>query len=155
MENIEQDYYINKLGEIFSKKRHKQRKLKLSNCNGYSIVCLHVNGKQKNEYVHRLVAKTYIPNPDNRKEVNHINGIKTDNRVENLEWCTAKENTNHAVSMGLRNNKGENNYLSKLTEEQVLLIRADYRSQREIAKDYKVTDQIIGRIKRRQTWNHI
>ena len=62
---------------------------------GYLRVALCENGKQKRVFVHRLVAMKYIPNPHNLPQVNHKNGIKTDNRVENLEWCTASENQQH------------------------------------------------------------
>ena len=64
-------------------------------CWGYPRVHIHLGNVNKNMVVHRLVAKAFIPNPKNKKQVNHINGDKTDNRVENLEWCTASENCRH------------------------------------------------------------
>jgi hypothetical protein len=66
---------------------------------GYLTITLTKNGKQKQKLLHRLVAETFIENPMNKKEVNHINGIKTDNRVENLEWVTKEENMQHAFKI--------------------------------------------------------
>ncbi len=74
---------------------------------GYIRVHLHVDTKSKIVRLHRLIAKTFIPNPDNKPQVNHINGIKDDNRVKNLEWCTLSENRQHAYDTGLQNPPGE------------------------------------------------
>ena len=67
--------------------------------NGYKIVWVTIDGKQKSLVAHRLVAKTYIPNPENKPQVNHIDGNKGNNRVENLEWVTAHENAVHAYEV--------------------------------------------------------
>ena len=71
------------------------------NVHGYLYCELWNNAKHKRYAVHRLVASAFIPNPEDKPAVNHINGTKTDNRVENLEWCTYSENNIHAFGMGL------------------------------------------------------
>ena len=81
---------------------------------GYALFRFTKNNKRKNILGHRLVALAFLPNPENKPQVNHINGIKTDNRVENLEWATAKENIRHAHKIGLKFGiKGSNNNFSK------------------------------------------
>lgn len=92
-------YQISNLGNVKSLKR-KYRKneifiKKYENKNGYIFVVLSKNNISKNFLVHRLVAKAFIPNPNNYIEINHKNEIKDDNRVENLEWCTRKYNINY------------------------------------------------------------
>ena len=134
--------HINKLG-------YSRVKLSFGSRNNYKIV-----------QVHRLVALSFIPNPENKPQVNHINGDKTDNRSINLEWNTSKENNNHALRTGLRvNPKGSENGMAKVTEEDVLEIRRlakeNNHTQREIANMFNTQFPNIHRIIHRKRWKHI
>ncbi|MCB1711996.1 MAG: HNH endonuclease [Candidatus Riesia sp.] len=106
--------------------------------------------------MHRLVAQTWIPNPKNLATVNHRNGVKTDNRVENLEWLSHRDNIIHNHQIGMAANKqGENCGTHILKEHQVLKIRADKRTRAVIAKEYGVSWYTIQDIQLRRTWSHI
>lgn len=135
------------------------RRLHLSSVeDDYKNICLWKNKKKETFAVHRLVALHFIPNPDNKPFVNHKNGIKWDNRVENLEWCTTAENIQHAVDTGLlKPQKGSNHGGAKLTEKQVLEIRAIGKSmfQREIAKIYNIKRATVSCILSGKSWTHI
>jgi len=93
-------YQISDLGNI----RHSKywlKKLHIRDKDWYVHVKLKKEWKSAIKIVHRLVMQAFIPNPENKRTVNHINGIKTDNRLENLEWATDKENYDHAVLLWL------------------------------------------------------
>ncbi len=98
--NYEGLYKISNLGNVYSCKQKKN--LKLRNSYGYKYVILYKNNVPKSFRVHRLVGMSFIPNPHNKPQINHKNGIKNDNNVENLEWVTMSENRKHAYDTGLQ-----------------------------------------------------
>ncbi|KKL95762.1 hypothetical protein LCGC14_1851380 [marine sediment metagenome] len=122
---------------------------------GYPVVNL---SNSRTKYIHRLIASTFILNPGKKPSINHKNGIKTDNRIENLEWCTNKENTIHAIKNGYYL-KGENIPNSKLTEKQVIEIRNKYipykYSAQKLANEYKMSAATISEIISNKIWKHI
>lgn len=99
IDNIETNYSVSENGIVRNDNTNKILSQRIQQ--GYCHVGLTINGKAKSCRVHRLVAQAFIPNPENKPYVNHIDGIRSNNNVENLEWCTPKENTQHAVKTGL------------------------------------------------------
>lgn len=101
-------YEVSSLGNVRRVGSDKNRQ-KIVLKNGYETVILSINGKVSCHYVHRLIAKAFLPNPNNLREINHKNHIRTDNRVENLEWCTGEYNMQdaHGISIYVYNLEGD------------------------------------------------
>ena len=127
--------------------------------NGYLVVVLSLKSKRITKKVHRLVAISFIDG-DTTLQVNHINGIKTDNRSENLEWVTFSENQTHAYKLGLSvSSKGEDHGHHKLTEENVLEIRRLHSTTKlgytRLSRMFNVDRSTIRAIVTRKSWRHI
>ncbi len=143
-------------------RQHKILKTPL-NQHGYPYTGLTKDGKHNTYLVHRLVAIAFLPNNDHDKIfVNHIDGNKANSNVENLEWCTVKENNNHAVQNGLKtyeNAKGEGNTSAKLSGQQVLEIRllhsSKSMSRSAISTKFDIAKSTVTRIVSRRLWKHI
>ena len=152
-----EDYLINVFGDIYSMKSN----IWLKQCNdkySYLYINLCKKGKYKKFKVHRLVAETFIPNLYNKPQVNHKDGNKQNNCIDNLEWVTCSENHLHAFKTGLRNNKGVNHSQHKLTENDVLTIHGLYLSEMKkimIAKLYNVNRQNISNIINGKRWKNL
>lgn len=125
----------------------------------YPIVRLTKNKKRFNRSVHRLLAEAFIPNPNNLPQVNHKNGVKSDFRLENLEWCTPLGNTRHALITGLRpNNTGDNCIARKLSSMDVRVIKSALLSgfsQSCIARYFKVHYSTIYLIATGRNWKSV
>lgn len=158
----EASYLVTQCGQIISLPKARRTWTKLLKQypigDGYLSVDLGDGKTIKKLLVHRIVAMAFIPNPENKPQVNHINGIKTDNRVENLEWNTRSENQKHSIKTGLRSAKGVKNSQSKLTEIDVLVIRKAVElgiNRSKIVNAYNISHPTIVDIYKRRSWSHI
>lgn len=151
-------YQVSNCGRVRSFKYKMPRIMKLAVLKvGYPSVHLQLGGKSKLMYIHRLVAQAFVDNPEGKPQINHINGDKTDNHAENLEWCTRSENMRHAVAMGLLKVDGENNHNSKLTDEQARYIREnpDGLNIYELARLFGVDDTTISHVQCGKSYRNI
>jgi len=147
-------YLVNRRGLVFSNN--------LKRCMGQTVgevnqvhVYLSKNGMTAGRLVHRLVAEAFIPNPENKPEINHIDANRRNNHVSNLEWCTGAENVRHAHLHNLFP-KGEDKPESKLNEFQVRVIRkCNDLSNRHLGRIFGISHNNIGDIKNGVTWRHI
>ena len=154
------EYYITTSGDVYSdinnagNRRSVLHKLTQTiGRDGYYWVGLKGSNK-KMKKIHRLVAETFIPNPDNLPVVNHIDGNKLNNNVDNLEWCTYAHNTRHAVLNGLlHHNTGEDHHSSKLSNEEVrnvIQLTLDGYTNEEIAEQFCIHSRYVSLIRHKK-----
>jgi len=160
-------YQVSNLGNIRSCDRvvpnrwgnGQPRKGKLmkpgSSPNGYRIIVLQKKGIVKYQTVHRTVMLAFTPNPENKSQINHKDGNKENNSVENIEWATEAENKKHAIDTGLFCAKGEKNPKAKLSESKVRCIRLSNVPVKELAGIYDVDIHTIYNIRSRRSWRHV
>lgn len=165
-------YEVSSLGRVRSKDKSTMRKDgKILNTkgrilsiqtdhNGYSRIVIFYKGKRNTYKVHRLAADTFIENSENKPNINHKNNLRTDNRIENLEWCTQKENMQHCTKQNrIVAHRGVDHVNAKLTEVCVIKIRELYKSNNyykaELARMFMVDVSTIASVIKRETWKHI
>jgi len=168
--NYEGFYKISNFGNVKSVDRYVNSKngsksLKIGRIkkagvtNGYRVVLLSKFNKEKGFGVHRLVAMHFIENIKNKPEVNHKDGNRLNNHVDNLEWCTSSENSKHSYENKLQiSRKGSDHHNAKISEKDVLEILKISSSgfcKKELAKRYNLSYGSIVRISNRSTWKHV
>jgi hypothetical protein len=133
--------------------------MKQNEVKGYLSIIFYKNGVIEKHQSHRVVANNFIENLENKRTVNHINGNKKDNKINNLEWLSDSEQQKHAIKIGLREKTlGEKSNFSKLNEKLVKEIRELHKKNvkcKEIASIYNVCKNNIYSIVNNKTWKHI
>lgn len=152
LHNINKAYYLTK-DKFLTPNNNNSKKY-------WRIKIWYLDGTAVVESIHRLVAKVFIPNPENKPQVNHIDGNKDNNNVENLEWVTNQENNDHKFMVLGRFTvpRGSKNPTSKLTEEDVAIISKRIKNKDrlvDIAKDFNVGKTTISEIKAGRSWSHL
>ena len=153
-------YTIDEFGKVKNTKTNKYLKGAI-NSKGYLRVELHLNKKIKKFFVHRLVAEYFVENPLNKEQVNHIDGNKLNNNMNNLEWVTNQENRNDAIKNNLTKNLcGEEAPWSKLTKKDVIFIRSEYDKKetfnaKKLSKKFKVSTSQILLVAKRKSWKSV
>jgi hypothetical protein len=148
-------YSVSDTGKIRNNKTGKLRKFRKEKL-GYLSVDLWNRGFMKRLKIHRLVALAFIPNMDSKPQVNHKDGNKENNSVENLEWNTAQENSQHAYQTGLSQAiTGEKHGRSKLTELEAMFIKSSTEPNKVLADEFGVSSRLVRKIKNNELWKNI
>ena len=152
-------YLISETGKIYSLFSNKVLTPTLEpNIGYYRVKMVSDDGEKKTFLVHRLVALAFIPNPDNKAEVNHIDGDRLNNDVSNLEWVTREETMKHAHSLKLRDNTGTGNPRNILSEQDVVDIYEkllDGARVSDLSEYYNVSRPTISDIKAKRNWKEL
>ena len=150
-------YSVSNMGRVLSGRFN--RILRGQSTEGYRIVDIRRNKKQKLYKIHRLVLETFVGKCPEGMQCNHKDGNKANNRLSNLEWITPLENIQHAEKTGLRNSRGETNGRAKMKEEDILKIRSLWKSglytQDKLGKMFGIAHSTVGYIVNRKLWSHI
>lgn len=161
VEGFEGRFKVSNYGNVLSinGKYKGEKLLKCPTDNvGYHAVQLRMKPKSKRIRVHQLVAKAFIDNPNNKKCINHKDGIKTNNHIDNLEWVTHAENIKHAVENKLHDLKGENHPNALLDEQgviEIFYLRKQGLSHQKISDLVGISRRHIGDILNRECWGHL
>jgi NUMOD4 motif-containing protein/HNH endonuclease len=150
-------YEVSNMGRIRNSVTKRIRKIQVGG-NGYCQFGVYCDDKKavKTMAVHRAVAKAFIPNANNKPMINHKNSVRTDNRVENIEWVNGSENCLHAYKNGnIAACRGVGNPHNKLTEKQVIEIYGSNEGRKDLAERYGVTISSIDKIRYGIYWTHL
>lgn len=156
IEGTDGKYQISNYGRVKSfAQRHRILKPFLERRTGYLACELRFQGKRGDRAIHRLVARAFVPNPDNKPQINHVDGIKWNACASNLEWVTLEENCQHALKTGLRL-AGAEHPDAKLTNEQIIYVREnpDNLKGHELAKKFGITATAISYIQQGKTYRN-
>lgn len=151
--NLRRVEYVSRKGDIVPERQIAY----YVNSQGYIATKIKINGKFKTKSAHRLIAEAFIPNPDNKPQINHIDNNRKNNSIENLEWVTAKENIHHCIRQK-RNPIGEKHGSAVLTEYDVKIIKRLFKqgvSVPVVAKAFDLSQGAIRCIKDNRTWKFV
>jgi hypothetical protein len=150
------NYMINRVGEV---QNYKNKILSsYTDRYGYLVSTLYLDKKRKKRTVHSLVMETFVHIRKGNCQINHIDGDKKNNKLENLEYCTASDNLSHAYRIGLKSAIGERNGFSKICSKDVVNIKkmlANGQTQKLVASFFEIDQSTVSNIKTGKLWSHV